>query len=83
MYQYQVLRRAKRPRYVNHKEPGHYVALCDRCGLTYNDENIVEEWTGLMVCTWCLDPKPESVDSGDYVDYEKDFPENPRPIKGE
>lgn len=32
--------------------------ICDRCGWQYALRNLRKEWTGLMVCPTCWDPKP-------------------------
>lgn len=31
--------------------------ICDRCGDKVKYKNLNEEWTGLKVCSECLDPK--------------------------
>ena len=36
---------------------GAWNCLCDRCGLQYKSDALVKEWTGLMVCTLCYEPR--------------------------
>lgn len=62
----------------NYMEPGHPVTTCDRCGLVQNEDQILEEHTGMYVCNWCYDERPEDMDTELYMDYEQDFPEYPR-----
>lgn len=33
-------------------------AICDRCGFKVRHHLLRKEWTGLMVCPPCWDPKP-------------------------
>ena len=49
-------------------------AECDRCGDKINYLDLVEEWTGLMVCTECLDIK-------DPLDFPTNFPVDPESLK--
>lgn len=37
--------------------PGTYVRTCDRCGFDYLRKDMKKEWTGLVVCKSCFDPK--------------------------
>jgi hypothetical protein len=37
-------------------------ACCDRCGLDYRRSGVRKEWTGLIVCAECLDPRPAELD---------------------
>lgn len=39
-------------------QPGNHWVLCDRCGMDYRRSEIKKEWTGLMVCDDCWDPRP-------------------------
>ena len=32
-------------------------AICDRCGFKYKLDELKKEWTGLMTCPDCWDPK--------------------------
>lgn len=34
----------------NYYVPGKWNAICDRCGLKRKNDELKEEWTGLMVC---------------------------------
>lgn len=39
-------------------QPGNYWLVCDRCGFDYRLEDMVEEWTGAVVCRrWCYEPR--------------------------
>jgi len=31
--------------------------ICDRCGAKYKMEDLAKEWTGLMVCSPCYEPR--------------------------
>lgn len=33
-------------------------ACCERCGFIYRHDQLSKEWTGLMVCSPCWDPRP-------------------------
>lgn len=68
------------PKRIIGLKPGTYQTSCDRCGVTRNSTQIMEEWTGLLVCSMCFDNKHPLLDEADYVTYETDFPESPRPI---
>lgn len=37
--------------------PGNYWIECDRCGLEYRQSEIKKEWTGLLVCKECWEPR--------------------------
>lgn len=34
-----------------------YHVICDRCGFKYWNYEVSKEWTGLMVCHPCWDPR--------------------------
>jgi len=34
-----------------------YNATCDRCGFEYKNHQLKQEWTGLMVCEPCWEPR--------------------------
>lgn len=36
---------------------GCWNVLCDRCGFKFKNVDIKEEWTGLMVCKECWEPR--------------------------
>ncbi len=38
--------------------PGDNWVLCDRCGIDYRRSDCQKEWTGLLVCRECWDPRP-------------------------
>lgn len=40
-----------------HYRIGHWLAVCDRCGVTKWNDGLRLEWTGLRVCDKCLDPR--------------------------
>lgn len=46
--------RERRPHYVK----GEALAVCDRCGFTRLHSALRKEWSGLMVCGDCWDPRP-------------------------
>ncbi len=33
-------------------------AICDRCGFKYRHRQLRKEWTNLLVCSPCFDPRP-------------------------
>ena len=35
----------------------YYNFICDRCGSRYSSNNQRQEWTGLIVCSWCYEEK--------------------------
>lgn len=41
----------------NFLELGKWNVICDRCGFKYKNTDLKEEWTGLMVCDHCWEPK--------------------------
>lgn len=50
-------------------EGPHAVAICDRCGDKVKLNTLIrEEWTGLLVCSSCLDPKPRWIDPNPITD---------------
>lgn len=38
-------------------KPGSWNWICDRCGFRYKAEEAIKEWTGLMVCRACHEPR--------------------------
>lgn len=40
-----------------HFKIGDYNAICDRCGFEHKASELKEEWTGLMVCVDCWEPR--------------------------
>jgi hypothetical protein len=38
-------------------KPGTWNALCDRCGFKHKSDELKKEWTGLMVCCGCYEPR--------------------------
>lgn len=36
---------------------GSYNVICDRCGFKYKAGELKKEWTGLMVCHKCWEPR--------------------------
>lgn len=49
---------------------GDWNAICDRCGIEYKASQLKEEWTHLMVCEGCWDPRHPS-------EFQKIEPEDP------
>ena len=41
---------------------GRPLAVCDRCAGTYRHDELRKEWTSLMVCPECFDPRPPQLD---------------------
>lgn len=41
----------------NYNKVGSYNVICDRCGQKRKREQCRTEWTGLLTCTQCWDPK--------------------------
>ena len=39
---------------------GQWNAVCDRCGLEFKSSSLKKEWTGLMVCDKCFEPRHPS-----------------------
>jgi hypothetical protein len=56
------------------KWPGHgYKVTCHRCGFWFPSTEIKKEWTGLLVCQQCYEPRhPQTLIK---VHGEKSFPE--------
>jgi hypothetical protein len=44
----------------NDYKPGSWNATCDRCGFKFKAEDLVKEWTGLMVCKQDYEPRHPS-----------------------
>jgi hypothetical protein len=40
-----------------HYRIGHWLAVCDRCGVTKWNDGLRLEWTGLRVCGKCWEPR--------------------------
>jgi len=38
-------------------KPGNYWVSCDRCGEDYRLKQTRKEWTGVVVCRWCWEPR--------------------------
>jgi hypothetical protein len=36
---------------------GQYNCICDRCGFEFKSGQLRKEWTGLMVCDGCWEPR--------------------------
>lgn len=41
----------------NYYVAGDWNAICDRCGFKYKASKLKSEWTGLMVCNHCWEPR--------------------------
>lgn len=41
----------------NYLELGKWNVICDRCGFKYKNTDLRKEWTGLMVCDSCWEPR--------------------------
>lgn len=41
----------------NYLELGSWNVVCDRCGYEYKHHQLQKEWTGLMVCKKCFEPR--------------------------
>lgn len=41
----------------NHLELGAWNVICDRCGFKHKNYQLQKEWTGLMVCGKCFEPR--------------------------
>lgn len=39
------------------KWPGTWATICDRCGFRFPSNELKPEWTGLMVCGQCWEPR--------------------------
>ena len=47
---------------------GEWNALCQRCGFVHKSGHIRREWTGLMVCKECWEPRHPQEDVRSKVD---------------
>ena len=63
---------------LRYRMKGQYNAICDKCGMRFAGEQLQEEWTGLLVCQWCLDQKHFLDDTSDYMVVEDYSVENAR-----
>lgn len=43
--------------------PGDPHRICDRCGFQRRVSTTSKEWTGLIVCRECRDPRPPQLDA--------------------
>ena len=41
----------------NHLVSGSWNAICDRCGFKRKSHQMQKEWTGLIVCSSCFEPR--------------------------
>lgn len=41
----------------NYLELGSWNVICDRCGFEFKHHMLKKEWTGLMVCKSCWEPR--------------------------
>jgi hypothetical protein len=41
----------------NYYKHGSWNCICDRCGFWFKAEELQKEWTGLMVCNRCWEPR--------------------------
>lgn len=41
----------------NYLELGKWNVICDRCGFEFKNDELRKEWTGLMVCSKCWEPR--------------------------
>jgi hypothetical protein len=71
------VKRAKQQKSVMPRGIGTYYFFCSRCGTRYSNDEQCTEWTGITVCSWCLDPEPEMNHAGDWMDYEKVYITDP------
>lgn len=46
-----------RTRLSNQYKAGDHLSTCDRCGFTRYGSEMKKEWTGLIVCPECYDPR--------------------------
>lgn len=49
-------------------------AICDRCGIEVKYLSLKKEWTGLLVCEECLDPKTK-------LEFPTNFPTDPEALQ--
>lgn len=54
-------------------------AICDRCGLQRRHSAVKREWTQLMVCTDCWDPRPVHMTPPNVDPHEGGPIKDPRP----
>lgn len=60
--------------------PGRVWAICDRCYNKLDHAALRKEWTGLLVCPQCYDPRPAQL-TPPFVDAREGVPvKEPRPI---
>lgn len=57
----------------------HAKRICDRCGWEYPYNELLREWTNLLVCRTCYDPKHEQLDLGKNRIYDPISLHEPRP----
>lgn len=58
--------------------PGRPWASCDRCGFKVRHDQLRKEWTSLLVCEPCYDPRPPQLDAPNV--YPEGIPiQDPRP----
>lgn len=58
--------------------PGRPKAICDRCSFDMRHDQLKKEWTGLLVCAQCFDPRPPQLDAPNV--YPEGLPiQDPRP----
>lgn len=42
---------------MNRLELGKWNCICDRCGFEFKSDELKKEWTNLMVCSSCWEPR--------------------------
>lgn len=62
--------------------PGGTWALCDRCAYKVRHAALCKEWTGLMVCQECWDPRPADLSPPNVYPEGRPVP-NARPDPGD
>lgn len=73
---------ANREHPVNDYQPGRPWGCCDRCAFNVRHDTLRKEWTGLMVCSDCYDPRPADLDPPRI--YPEGLPiQDPRPDPGD
>lgn len=55
-------------------------AICDRCGTKIRHAALKREWTHLLVCTRCWDPRPPHLDPPVIIAGEGGPIQDPRPV---
>jgi hypothetical protein len=61
-------------------QPGNHWVNCMRCGFDYRASKVKKEWTGLIVCEECWEPRhPQDFVRGVSDDITPPSPVNPRP----